>query len=221
MKTANDRKKEQAAGLLFLVATAAYLTGSGWIGGTLGQSDFLVHLSSESSKIRIGLFLETINSAAVIAISVLLFPILKRYSETTAVGYLSARIVEAVLLTIGIGLVFALLDWSGSAAENALQPAAQTVGDLAAAVQTMTFQLAMLSLGLGSLAFCWLLYRERLVPRLLAGLGIIGYIALTLSSCFSLAGLEPGALLFIPGAVFEIVFPVWLIVRGLDTGRTK
>jgi len=74
----------------------------------------------------------------------------------------------------------------------------------------------MVVLGIGSFLLCVALYRYRLVPRLLAGFGFVGYAALLTSSCLSLTGQEVSPLLFAPGAVFEIAFPLWLMIKGLN-----
>lgn len=90
----------------------------------------------------------------------------------------------------------------------------QAVVAFALAVQGMSFQLAMLSLGIGSLMFCILLYRSKLVPSFIAILGLAGYLCLLASSSLAMAGFEPGWILFIPGGLFELVLPIWLIVKG-------
>jgi hypothetical protein len=48
-----------------------------------------------------------VNSAAVIGIGVVVFPILKRHHEISAYGYLATQVVQAVLCAVGI--VFLLL----------------------------------------------------------------------------------------------------------------
>lgn len=209
-------------GVLFLVSTVAYLTGSGLVDAVLNEPAFLSQLYPDRMKVLVGLFLKFINAAAVIGIAVLLFPILKPYSEFIAFGYLSSRIIESMLLLVGILAPLTLIALSegfiaeGSEAEGYFQ----TIADLLLRGEDMAFQLAMLVLGLGSMMLCILLYRTQLVPRMLALLGIAGYIALTASSCFTMIGYDPGAVLFIPGGLFELILPVWLIIKGFAETRS-
>ncbi|QYR19298.1 DUF4386 domain-containing protein [Paenibacillus sp. sptzw28] len=77
--------------------------------------------------------------------------------------------------------------------------------------------MAMIVLGLYSLLFCYLLYRSRLIPRLISVFGLIGYASLLTSALLELFGYSPGMLLFLPGALFEILMPVWLIVKGFNS----
>src|SRR3712207_771177 len=75
----------------------------------------------------------------------------------------------------------------------------------------------MIALGLGSLPFCYLLYRARLVPRWMSVLGLVGYAALVAGSSLELFGNDLAMIHYLPGALFELVLPVWLIVRGFDS----
>jgi hypothetical protein len=77
---------------------------------------------------------------------------------------------------------------------------------------------------IGGLMIYALFYQTRLVPRWLSGWGFIGavlYIVANLVSMFSplhiapLIGIGIG-LLLVPTAIQEMVFAVWLIVKGFD-----
>ena len=61
------------------------------------------------------------------------------------------------------------------------------------------------------------LYKSKLVPRLLSVWGIIGYIIFVSSTIFELFGVPIGVLLSIPGGLFEISLSVWLIVKGFSS----
>ena len=98
----------------------------------------------------------------------------------------------------------------------------QTLG--AVLLQAKLLGLTLLSLpllGLGGLLFTWLLFRFRLVPRLIAVVGLIGYgllIPAGIAGWFGLVDPSPTgnvAFLALPVAVFEIILlPFWLLFRG-------
>src|ERR687884_835907 len=92
-------------GVLFFAATISYAVGNALITSALKAPDVLSN--PNFAQIRIGVLLEFINSAAVVGIGVLLFPILRRYREGMALGYAGTRIIESVLLLVSA--VFALL----------------------------------------------------------------------------------------------------------------
>lgn len=215
-------KIARVAGALFLVATGAYMIGNGLLDSVLNRPDFLANLYPDRTNVISGLFLELINAMAVMGIAMLLYPILKQHNEAFALGYFGSRVMESVLLILSaIGpLVLIALSKNYISAGTAKGAYFETIGNLLLEAHAVLFQMAMIVLGLGSLLLCHVLYRSRLVPRFLAVIGFIGYAALLASGCLAILGQEAGPVLYVPGAVFEIVFPVWIIVKGFNL-RTK
>lgn len=99
-------------GALFLITTATYLTGNGFIESLLGTSDFLATVSANTPSVSLGAVLMVINCIGVVGIGVLMFPILKQHNETIALGYLGTRIVEGILLTVGVISLLLLISLS-------------------------------------------------------------------------------------------------------------
>jgi len=204
MKVKPKRKNETIIGVLFLLATASYMLGSGLVENALKITDFSL-LNAE--QLKIGILFELINSAAVVGIAALTFPILRKYSESLTMIYVSSRIIESALLliaAIGPLLLITL---------NRIE--AQQLNSMLTLFASYSFQMAMISLSAGSIFFCYVLYKNKLIPRTLSVLGFIGYLLLLASSLLSIIGFENTTLLYIPGALFEIIFPFWLIIKGL------
>jgi hypothetical protein len=217
------RKRERAAGALFLLSTITFLAGSGMLEPILQRTDLLASADSDRARVLAGLLLEFINAIAVVGIAILLLPTLKKYYEAYALGYFASRIIESALLMMSIVgplILLALSEQSISAgASGSGDSTLQALGNTAVDAHYLLFDMAMLALSIGSLLLCFILYRSRLVPRLLSTIGLIGYTALLTSSALSIAGLDAGEMLYIPGAIFEIAFPVWLMVKGLSKGN--
>lgn len=139
-----------------------------------------------------GVALVLANSVLVAAIGALAFRALRRPHPGVAWGYLVARGAEAFLLAAGL----VLRDRYGDGAAE------------------LAYQLAMLSLGLGSLPFCLALARRRWLPRCFAGWGVAGYALLAAGAAAELAGVGTGVAPAVPGGLFEIALGVLLLVRG-------
>jgi Domain of unknown function (DUF4386) len=175
-----------------------------WVGILMLAAFFLYGIGTSiattaavgSSPLAIGVGMMLLNTVAVIAIGTLVFPILRPHSSAVAVGYLATRLFEGVVLAIGaIALV------TGAPAANFL-----------------AYNIAMAGLGIGSLFFCALLYRTRLVPRFLAVWGFVGYAAFAGGSVLELLGVAGAGLpTTIPGGLFELFFAIWLLVRGFTS----
>jgi Domain of unknown function (DUF4386) len=229
-----DRAGDQAAapvglrrtgvlvGAMFLLATLAYLAGSGLVESVAGDPGYLTVAYDERHRLFAGVLLELVNCAAVVAIAVLLFPVLRRRSEAVAVGYLASRLVEAAILAVGALGPVLLVALSRAQPGGGGTALADTLGRMVVAGEAAGFRTAMIALGLGSLLLCHRLYRWRLVPRPLALLGFVGYVLVLVWGVLGvLLGRDPGMGLFVPGAVFELAFPVWLFARGLGVRQER
>ena len=190
------RRTARIVGVLFLAGYLAYGVGSLIAKGSADRS-------GSTALFVTGAALMLLNSAFVIGIGVLMFPILRPHNKAIAAGYLGTRIFEGVVLAIG---VVSLIVLTGSAAIHA---------------NSVFYNVAEAGLGIGSLFFCALLFRTGLVPRFLAVWGFIGYACFaggTLLELFGVAG--AGLIGAIPGGLFELTFAIWLIARGLASTAT-
>ena len=198
------RKYSIAIGVLFLLATASYMTGSEMVVSSLDIANGFANINANALKF--GIVLEFINNAAVVGIASLMYPLLRKKNEWIATGYVASRIIEACLLMICsvCALVLAF----------AAPETIQQVGGTLLIFRDLLFQMVLISLGAGSIFMCYVLYSGHLTPRPLSLLGIIGYVALFFSGFLGLLSHSEAMIWFIPVGLFEIAFPVWLIVKG-------
>jgi hypothetical protein len=83
-----------------------------------------------------------------------------------------------------------------------------------------SYQIGMAIWSLGGLMFCFMLYRYKLIPRLMPVWGVAGY-AVFLSGCIlAIFGLDFGLIHTAPGAIFEVFLSLWLIVKGFNSSAT-
>jgi hypothetical protein len=144
-----------------------------------------------------------LNSAFVIGVVVLMFPILRGHSKAIAAGYVGTRIFEGIVLALGV-LSLIVLTSSHPIDANAA-----------------FYKVAEGWLGMGSLFFCVLLYGTRLVPRWLAAWGFIGYACFAGGHLLELFGVVGAAFVAsIPGGLSELRFAIWLIARGFASNAT-
>lgn len=77
---------------------------------------------------------------------------------------------------------------------------------------------AALLFAVGSMCFCWLLLRGRMMPRALAWLGVAASAILIIALPLQLAGILRGTiteLMWMPMLAFEVPGGVWLMVKGV------
>ncbi|MEV6521333.1 DUF4386 domain-containing protein [Longispora sp. NPDC051575] len=189
-------------GALFLLAFVVYIAGNALVEGGSG------------GRLPAGALLMLANSVVVAGIGVLVFPVLRAHGEASAHGYLVARAGEALLLAVGVVLLLLQVPLAGER-----DGGAALLGSLAREGNRYAYQVAMISLGLGSLAFCRVLFRARLVPRPVALWGLAGYAVLTLGAVLEILGHRVGVALSVPGGLFEVALGVLLLVRGFPVER--
>ena len=215
----SDKMAARVIGVLFLLATATYMTGTGLIESLLNSPNFLVNVYPNRVQMITGVLLQFVDVIAIMGIGIVFYPILRKQNGAIAVSYIATRVLESVFLVIGgIGALM-LIPLSQEMIKNSASQAAyfQTTGTLLLTQIHLGYQIGMLSLGLGSLAFCYLLYTSRLIPRWMSGLGLIGYLGLTVGAVLELFGIELGLMFSIPGGLFELILPILLIVRGFNS----
>ena len=126
-----------------------------------------------------GATLELLLIVANVGTAVVPYAVFKRYSHALALGYVAARLVEAMFITIGVIslLTFVFMRQQGTAGTNAvLGEAFVAIYDRAFLIGPGIFAGVANGMILGSL-----MYRSGLVPRGLAMLGVVGGPLLVLS----------------------------------------
>ncbi len=176
-------------------------------------------IAANSMLLALGAVLWLSTVAGDAAHGILMFPVLKPHSERAAVGYLTARIIDAtfiavmallILVQIPVGIEYLNAGSSDTSYLQALS-AVLTKANLYA------YEFAMITVGVAGLILCSMFYRTQLVPRLLAVWGLIGYAILLLGSVLQVLGFNLNSIQAIPGGLWELFIGVWLIVKGFST----
>lgn len=207
-----SRKTSAAIGGLFLLAIFAYATGNGLFESLLKGP---ASIGDHTAQAATGACLMLLNSLAVAGIGVLMLPVLTPYSKTMAYGYLSARLIESIVLIVGIISLLSLLPISRATVGD--PQLLQTLVAVARHGQFAAYQIAMAVLGVGSVLFCYGLFQLNLIPRFMAVWGLIGYLLLATGAVLELFGIPIGIIMAIPGGLFELAVGLFLIFKGFKS----
>lgn len=199
-------------GALFLLGFLSYGIGSGLATSLVGSSNFLSTIGASQTLLITGAFLIFLNTGVDVGKGVLFFPILEKHSQRTALAYLATMIVEVVLLAIGVLALLLIVPL----ARHAGEAGAQTLGSILVQTNATAYQMGEMSLGVGAIFLCLLLFRTQLIPRWLAISGLIGYPILVAGTIAEIFGIHIGLYLTIPGFFFELVLPFWLFFKGFQ-----
>ena len=221
MKT--NTKTARIVGVLFITATVTAILSIVFLGSTLDAPDYLVNVPENENQVIIAVILELILAISVIGIGFMMFPILKKHIESLALGYVGIRLTEAIFIIVASISLLSLLTLSQEYVAGALDASYyQPLGTLLLALRDWAFVIGtMIFLGLGGLPLYYLLYQSKLIPRWLSVWGLIGATLILLTGLLGLFGLSPESttttFLAAPIAVQEMVFAVWLIVKGFNS----
>ncbi len=220
----SHRKTAKIVGTLFIIAAVTAIAAVLLYRPILNNSNYLVDGAAHKNQIVLGAILELILACSVIGISISMFPIFRKYNESLALGYVCFRLFEAALIVVGVVSVLSLLTLSqdfikgGSLNVASFQPA----GTMLIAIHDWTFKLGPdFMLGVNTLICGYLLYKTKLVPRFIAGAGLLGATFILFATVMEMFGLflplsTWGKILALPVAAYEMTLAVWLIVRGFD-----
>ena len=155
-----------------------------------------------------------------IGTAVTLYPVVKRQNEGAALGFVAARVLEAGMIFTGVVSLLSLVtlrqDLGAAAGANAA--ALVTAGAAHVAIYNWTFLLGQsLMPGINALLLGSLMYRSRLVPRIIPVVGLIGapfLICTVIATLFGGMKLGSPQLAAVPVGAWELSLGVWLVVKG-------
>jgi hypothetical protein len=220
------RKVAIVTGILFLIATffgAISLAFS----GSLNSPDYLVDIYPGKASVIFGVLLVLIMGIAIVAIPIVLFPVLKKYDEISAIAYIVLRSLEtgSYLVIIISRLLLVSLSVEFATSEALDLSAFLVVGGLLKNLESQITPVMTVFFSLGALVFYRVMYLSNLIPRFLAAWGFIGGMLTLAASILGIFELLSGnivliAILWVPIALNEIVLAVWLIVKGFHPLKT-
>ena len=218
----STRKTALVAGVFYLITFISIPTL--FLYGPVKNHRDWIFSSGGHTAVLVGGFLEVIVALAGIGTAVTLYPVLKRQNEGAALGFVTARVLEGSMIFVGVVSLLSLVtlrqDLGATAGANTA--ALVTTAASHVAVYKWTFLLGQTLMPcINALLLGSLLYRSRLVPRILPVMGLIGA-PLLISAVIAklLGGIDHytawSAIATLPVAVWEFSLGVWLVVKGFN-----
>lgn len=219
-----DRATARVVGGLFIVGTVAGGLGLALTQPLVDASDHLTKLSLHEDRVATGALLTLIMGVALVGMSIVIYPVLRRHSERLALGYVVARTVESVIYVIDAVLLLTLLTVSRGFVDAGAPNAShfQSLGDSVLGARDWAGNgiLDATAFGLSALMLNSALRGARLVPRWLTVWGLAGASLYMAAGAMVMYGLEPlsttQVVLDVPLGVQEMALAIWLIVKGFD-----
>jgi hypothetical protein len=185
----------------------------------LDTPNHLAIISASSMTVAIGAILWLLAVIGDAGHGVLMFPVLKQYSERMAIGYLAFRILDAVFIAVMVLFMLIEIPLGSEYLQTATVNASflQAVSAVSVQASQYAYALGMSALGVSGLILCYTLYKAKLVPGWLAVWGFVGYATILVGMLSAIMGSGLGDLSSLPGGLWEVFIGVWLIVKGFSS----
>jgi Domain of unknown function (DUF4386) len=220
--TSSWRKLALAGGVLYLMTFAFSIPAVFLLEPVLSNPDYIVSGGADT-QVLLGTLFDLITALACIGTAVALFPVIRRQSEAASLGFVTTRIFEGAIIVIGVAslmAVVAMRQAGGAAGTDSSGLVA--VGQALVAVRDQTFLLGPgVMPGLNALLLGYVLYRSRLVPRLIPAVGLIGAPIFLASATATLLGFNEQVSLLsgiavVPIFFWELSLGLWLTFKGFN-----
>jgi hypothetical protein len=213
LPTTSLRKTALIAGLLYLLTFVSIPTLA--LYGSVHDPNYIIGPGS-NSPVLVGGVLEVIVALAGIGTAVVLYPVLKRQNEPAALGLVGSRVVEAAGILAGVACFLTIVTLREAGAGNGALVTGQALVALYDRINLLSQSLMP---AVNDLLLGYLLYKSRLVPRVLPVLAFIGAPLLLVADAAVLFGVVERvsalpAIAVLPVALFEFSLGVYLTVKG-------
>jgi hypothetical protein len=217
---APHRRPALVAGVMYLVTIVASVPAQYVSYAPVLTNTRYVLGAGADTRVLWGGLLEVITALACIGTAVVLFPVVRRHHEGAALGFVTARVLEAALIVTGIVSMLSVVSLRRPEAVGAEAAARVVTAEGLVAVHDWTFLLGPGVLpGVNALLLGYLMYRSRLVPRAIPAIGLVGAPLFLLAGAGTLVGLNEATSIWtvlatIPIFIWELSLGLWLLVKG-------
>jgi hypothetical protein len=217
----SNRKTVIIAGAFYFIGIIAGIFS---IAPAIDSKDYLVQASENANQVQFNALFQFIMTLANIGFAVILYPILRKFNLTLSLGFLSFKIIAAVLNMIGFISLLMILSLSQEFVRLGTPDLShyQTLGDLLRSGRDFINHVAMiLAMSIAGLMFYSLLYRTKLIPRWLSVWGLTGTVLTIIASLLVMfQKIDIITLSYIvlnlPLILIETVLAIWFIAKGFD-----
>jgi hypothetical protein len=217
------RKVSLAGGVLYLITFAASIPQLKLFAKIIDNHDY-IRTAGSNTPVLWGSLLEVITAAAGVGTAIALYPITKRVSQTAAIGFVTSRVVEAGLILVGVLSLLSVvtLQKEFAGATGAESDSLAVTGRALVAMRQWTFLLGPgLMAGVNAIFLGYVMYRSRLVPRIIPTVGLIGAPLILVSGAATIFGawdqVSGAGLVFgLPVAAWEFSLGLWLTFKGFN-----
>jgi hypothetical protein len=223
------RKNAVMTGVLYFLGTVFGISGA-LIGGEVLTSiisgkpligvDMLGLVAANSSRLTGGAFLSLMMGISLVAMTVFLYPVLRKASKELAMGMVLFRgALEGVFYCLSTLSILTLVALGNQyIAVGSDSAVLQVIGKVLYLFENLKAPVSSIIFLIGATCIYITFYRTRLIPRWLSVWGFIGVVTSLAAALLNFFHMDPGIGFYLEMVIApqEIVMAVWLIVKGFN-----
>ena len=189
-------------------------------GKPLAGVDLLGLAAANSSRLTMGAFLTFMMGISLVAMTVFLYPVLRKVSKELAMGMVLFRgALEGIFYFLSTLTILTLVavgnEYIATGADSAVL---QTIGNVLYQFENLKAPVSSIIFLIGATCIYVTFYRTRLIPRWLSVWGFIAVFTSLASALLNFFHMDTGYKFYLEIVMFpqELVMAVWLIVKGFN-----
>jgi hypothetical protein len=207
----------RVAGMLILVqGIGGYLVNFALIAPATAPPGFLVNAAPHALRVGMTALLGILSGTLAAAIAITVWPIFKKHSERMALTVLALAVAALALSVVENGRLMSMLSLSQAyAASGATDPAAfEGLRGVVAAARNWAHFTHLIIGGSTFLVLYATCFRFALIPRALAGFGMVAAASQMTSVSLPLLGGHVIFPLLAPAGIANLALALWLLTKG-------
>jgi hypothetical protein len=219
-----NKKTGRIAGALLLFIFITGITIFQFLqSAVLTSKDFVIATSENENQIILSTILGVFSGIASIIVAIILLPIFKKDHFNLAVLYVVFCAFNFVAIMIDNYSVLSMLEFSKASVNNT-----EEVSSFIKMMETVFFEKHIWTHYFYLLISCipvfvlfTTLFVSKLVPRILSGFGIVAVIFMFIHILATIFGQNISSNMMMPIALIQLIFPFWLIFKGLKPSKLE
>lgn len=212
------KNKVKLAGLLIILGMVVGILS---VASSVDSPEYLTEAAAHTAKVSMAALFQFILCLTYMGFAILLYPMVKKYNESLALGFLSFRIIAGVLSIVGTVILLSILALSQEYIKTAMesQMVLEVFGSVLKTTRDYINHVFMVfALGMANTMLYILFLKGKLVPKWLPVWGILGTILSIVASTLLLFKIVDVITveylaLNVPTALYELVLGFWLVFK--------
>jgi hypothetical protein len=216
------RNHARAAGIFYLLTFVSSIPALILIGPILHDAHYVTG-AGHDTRVLWGCLLDSVNAITAVGSAVALYPVVKRQNQSMALGFVTSRMLEGAIVMIGVVSLLAVVTLrQGFASSGGDSTSLTTTAHALVQLRDWTFLMGPgLMPAFNAVLLGTLLYRSRLVPRIIPALGLVGapllfaaFIAIFFGAIDQVSPVSGLATALV--AVWEFSVGMWMTFKGFN-----